>query len=251
MSSTKSGPSGAAAYDEWHQNLHASTGLRDPLSFAWHRSAISKVRQFPQGKLLEIGCGRGEFAVHLANAFPEMTITAIDFSETAIQLACDLPGTFLNPPRFLVADAQNLPFLDKSFDWVVSCECLEHVPSPQKMCDDIFRVLKPGGRFCVTTENYLNGMLIGWLRCWIKGIAFDSGSGVQPRENFFVFPMVNNYLQRAGLQVQGTESCHYQWLLLPGVAPARLCTEQFESQWLRFLAKPFGRHYTFFGNRPT
>ena len=115
----------------------------------------------------------------------------------------------------------------------------------------MFRVLKPGGRFCLTTENYLNGMLLAWLHCYLTSRPFNSGSGVQPLEQFFVFPQVKRYLKRAGLVVERTESTHYQWLLLPGVAPARLCTPEFKKSWARILAKPFGRHFSFFGYKPS
>ena len=127
---------------------------------------------------------------------------------------------------------------------------MEHVPQPQMMAAEMSRVLKPGGKFCLTTENYLNGILLGWLQSWITGRPFNSGSGVQPLEQFFVFPQVTGYLKRAGLVVEKTESTHYQWLLLPGVDPARLCTRQFKTTWARTLAKPFGRHFSFFGYKP-
>jgi hypothetical protein len=80
---------------------------------------------------------------------------------------------------------------------------------------------------------------------------FNSGSGVQPHENLFFFWMISKYLRSSGLVLERTESCHLQWLLLPRVDPARLCTEHFSSPWSRFLAKPFGRHYSFFGFKPS
>ncbi len=80
--------------------------------------------------------------------------------------------------------------------------------------------------------------------------ALYSGSGVQPRENFFLFFQVQKYLSDAGLAVSRTRSSHYQWLLLPRVDPARLCTCEFKSGWARLLAKPFGRHFSFFGHKP-
>jgi hypothetical protein len=40
------------------------------------------------------------------------------------------------------------------------------------------------------------------------------------------------------------------WLLLPRVAPHKLCTRQFDSLWARRLALPFGLHFSFFGRKP-
>jgi len=100
----------------------------------------------------------------------------------------------------------------------------------------------------MTTKNYFNGMLPAWAKSWVTGQPFDSGSGVQPHENFFCFWHVHSYLHYAGLVVDKTESCHYHWLLPPRIDPARLCTVQFSSDFARFLAKPFGRHF-FFGRK--
>ena len=63
--------------------------------------------------------------------------------------------------KLLQDDAQELRLPDNYFDYVVSCECIEHVPRPRQMAQELYRVLKPGGYFCITTENYLNGMLLG------------------------------------------------------------------------------------------
>lgn len=42
-------------------------------------------------------------------------------------------------------DGENLPFEDASYDWVVNWNVIDHTPNPQKMADECFRVLKPGG----------------------------------------------------------------------------------------------------------
>jgi len=238
------------AYDRWHEQMNSSAQDSDPLSFPWYRSAFGGIQNNLAGDLLELGCGRGEFSVWLASAVPNIRVTGLDFSITAITIAQGRIAGTSRAVRFITGDVQSLAFADNTFDWIVSCECLEHVPQPQKMTDEMFRVLKPGGKFCLTTENYLNGMLLAWLHSFISGRPFDSGSGAQPLEHFLVFPKVKRYLKRAGFIVERTESTHYQWLLLPGVNPARLCTSQFKTSWVRTIAKPFGRHFSFFGWKP-
>jgi SAM-dependent methyltransferase len=47
-------------------------------------------------------------------------------------------------------DAMALSFLDASFDAYVSCEVMEHIPSPQKALEEAARVLRQGGRFVAT-----------------------------------------------------------------------------------------------------
>jgi ubiquinone/menaquinone biosynthesis C-methylase UbiE len=238
------------AYDRWHEQLNSSAQESDPLSFPWYRAAYSGIRNDLKGDLLELGCGRGEFAVWLASATPGIRVTGVDFSISAIKMAQGRVDDTSKAVRFMTGDVQSLAFADNTFDWIVSCECLEHLPQPERMTAEMCRVLKRGGQFCLTTENYLNGMLLAWMHCYITGRPFNSGSGVQPLEQFFVFPRVKRYLKQAGLIVERTESTHYQWLLLPRVNPARLCTERFQAKWARSLAKPFGRHYSFFGHKP-
>jgi ubiquinone/menaquinone biosynthesis C-methylase UbiE len=237
-----------AEYDKWHKEMGAGNG--DPLRFPWYASVVEEFGSGLTGEVLEVGCGRGEFAHWLARTAPNVRVTGIDFSATAIEIANRRTSATPASVQFLVGDAQSLKFPDNSFDCVVSCECMEHVPRPRAMAAEIFRVLKPGGRFCLTTENYLNGMLLAWVRCWITKQPFNSGSGVQPRENFFLFFQVQKYLSDAGLAVSRTRSSHYQWLLLPRIDPARLCTREFKSGWARLLAKPFGRHFSFLGHKP-
>src|SRR5436305_3401346 len=106
------------------------------------------------------------------------------------------------------------------------------------MISNIARSLKPGGGFIVTTENYFNGMILAWLNSWLRRRPFDSGSGIQPHENFFVFWRVRQLLESAGLKVVGMFSNHFQWLLLPGVGPHRLRTDEFRSRLLNRIFRP-------------
>jgi SAM-dependent methyltransferase len=199
--------------------------------------------------VLEVGCGRGGFAIWLSKKLPQFRIVGLDFSLAAIEIARESATPQESSVEFVQGDAEALPFEDAMFDLVISCECMEHVPHPPQMAREMARVLKPGGRFCLTTENYLNGMLIGWLHSWLTGRPFNSGSGVQPRENFFFFWMIRGYLRDAGLTVKTMESSHHQWLLLPRVNPAKLCTQQFKNSFARRLAFPFGRHMSYFGQK--
>jgi ubiquinone/menaquinone biosynthesis C-methylase UbiE len=171
-------------YDRWHERMQASDGDQ-PLNLPWYRSVFPFIRDNVYGNVLEVGCGRGDFAIWLATTVSRLNITAVDFSETSIRIARERAAAAGVAVNFSVSDAQSMNSPDEQFDHVVSCECMEHVQQPIKMVSEIFRVLKPGGTFCLTTENYLNGMLIAWLYCWLIDRPFNSGSGVQPHENFF------------------------------------------------------------------
>src|SRR5690606_33120134 len=51
----------------------------------------------------------------------------------------------------VVADAFNLPFKKDSFDFIVASEIIEHVYDPEKFVENLFSVLKPGGKLIITT----------------------------------------------------------------------------------------------------
>ena len=53
----------------------------------------------------------------------------------------------------VVLPGDRLPFADASIDLIYSYAVLEHVDEPDKLVDEIARVLKPGGSFCAWTPN--------------------------------------------------------------------------------------------------
>jgi len=64
-------------------------------------------------------------------------------------------------------DAQELPFVSGSFDIVVSCETIEHVPDAHAALREMWRVARKGARLFLTTPNYANlmGCMIYILAC--------------------------------------------------------------------------------------
>jgi SAM-dependent methyltransferase len=147
------------AYDRWHVE---QVGFEEPTpTAAWHEMAKEQLGDVRGLRVLEIGCGAGAFAKYLAGQGAE--VTAADFSPSAVELASQLAGPLV---RTLVADIQNLPFDDESFDLVVSLETLEHVPNPDQGLSELVRVTRIGGRLIVTTPNYLS--LLGLYRAYLR-----------------------------------------------------------------------------------
>ena len=236
-------------FDLWHQQVGEHEQPHTELIFAWHKTVAKLLPPIKGKAVLEVGCGRGDFSIWLARNNPEAQITAVDFSPAAIGIARSRCSQLLTNLRFETGDAESLSFSSETFDLVISCECLEHVLRPGKMAAEIFRVLKPQGQFILTTENYFNGMVLAWLQSWATKTPFDSGSGVQPHESFFLYWRVKSLLQSGGLAVEHMESNHFQWLLLPRTAPDKLCTEDFDSRFWKRAFRPFGRHFTFQGSK--
>ena len=102
---------------------------------------------FKDKKVLDVGSGNGYVLSKYASEGAE--VFGIDITEAGIELCrkrfeiLDLKGDFR------IADAEDIPFPDNSFDCVCSMGVLHHVPNTQKALDEIYRVLKPGGRLIV------------------------------------------------------------------------------------------------------
>ena len=136
-----------AAYDTWHRDLREQ-GEPSPTA-PWHELAKKHLGPVRGLKVLEVGCGLGAFSKYLVDAGAE--VTAADFSPAAVRLTTEL---LHERASTVVADVQQLPFVDASFDLVVSLDTLEHVPNPNRGLAELVRVTRPRGRLIITTPNY-------------------------------------------------------------------------------------------------
>src|SRR5437870_2147453 len=94
--------------------------------------------------VLDVGCGPGYVSASASErgAMPR----GVDFSEQMVALA----QRMFPQIEFREGDAQNLPFIDTSFDRVLANFALLHVSDPERACAEAFRVLNSGGRFGFT-----------------------------------------------------------------------------------------------------
>ena len=69
----------------------------------------------------------------------DITQRAVNLSQKRFELA-NLPG------NFSITDGEMLPFNNNFFDIACSMGVLHHIENPQPMIEEMFRVLKPGGK---------------------------------------------------------------------------------------------------------
>jgi len=94
-------------------------------------------------RVLETGCGGGRLLLPLVRSRPDLALTGVDFSETALKgLARQCPGILFQ------ADVSALPFRDQSFDAALCRHVLEHLVSEGRKAaaTELLRVARPGGR---------------------------------------------------------------------------------------------------------
>lgn len=105
--------------------------------------------------VLEIGCGTGIISKSLLEKGVG-NLVCVDYSRHMLdQCRTKLEGTGLpsDNVEYKLADAENLPFEDNTFDTVVSSMVLGLVVDQEKVLSEIYRVLKPGGELALSTHG--------------------------------------------------------------------------------------------------
>jgi SAM-dependent methyltransferase len=104
--------------------------------------------------VLDVGCGAGVDTLFSAMmTAPSGKVVGIDLTPAMLQRAKkNLLMTDLKNVRFTEGSVENLPFADEDFNIVTSNGALNLVPDKARAFDEIYRVLKPGGRLMVADE---------------------------------------------------------------------------------------------------
>ena len=122
-------------------------------------------------RVLDLGCGEGRHVI-AAHACDGVDAVGVDLSIEDLATAAERLREFRgqqdegasNLFALLSADALHLPFPDACFDGVICSEVLEHVADYPVALHEIARVLKPGGRLCVSVPRAWSERICWWLR---------------------------------------------------------------------------------------
>ena len=121
---------------------------------------LREIRKFSAApSILDVGGRKSPYTIGVPGR-----ITIIDLPRnTEVQLALNLginesivngiKSRRSNIDRLIIGDMTNSGLPSESFDLAVSVEVLEHVEDDEKFVSEVCRVLKPGGRFIMTTPN--------------------------------------------------------------------------------------------------
>lgn len=106
----------------------------------------------PGETCLDLGSGRGTEALRLAEAVgPDGFVWGVDISDAMLERARATAARIgAANVRFEKADLASLPLPSASVDLVISNCVLNHAPDKARVWAEVFRVLKPGGRFVVS-----------------------------------------------------------------------------------------------------
>jgi demethylmenaquinone methyltransferase / 2-methoxy-6-polyprenyl-1,4-benzoquinol methylase len=128
--------------------------LNHALSFnidrIWRRKAIKVLGKFPHESILDVATGTGDFAIEACKINPKK-VTGIDISEGMLKIGKQKAGKKQLSAEidFKVADSENLPFENGTFDAAIVAFGVRNFESPLVGLSEILRVLKHEGHIVI------------------------------------------------------------------------------------------------------
>lgn len=118
------------------------------MSEAYARYQFARKYITKDAKVLDIACGVGYGSDYLSQKSKQ--IIGIDIDEESIAYA---KQHFGKKASFLLGNATDTPFKNDFFEMVVAFEMIEHLKEPNKFLKEVYRILKKGGKLCISTPN--------------------------------------------------------------------------------------------------
>jgi ubiquinone/menaquinone biosynthesis C-methylase UbiE len=140
-----------------------------PLDDAWLLASpmMNELREVNGPLVLDVAVGTGRMPLALlSHSRFRGYIIGLDLSWKMLEQAQQKLGEHVGRYTLLWHDAHTLPFPDETFDAISCLEALEFMSRPQRVLDEMARVLRPGGVLLVTNR-------VNWERVLMPGKAFE------------------------------------------------------------------------------
>lgn len=135
--------------------------------------------KYIHSKVLDVGCGTG-----LITQVLKGDVWGLDISEWKLKRA----KRHVPTAKFVVGDAEDMPFDGESFDCVVSTDILEHLERPDLAVRGIYRILKQGGVYIGTVPS----KHIVWK---MRRFLTTSDFGIEPFHNYYSVKQVRDMME--------------------------------------------------------
>lgn len=132
-------------------------------------------------RVLDVGCGAGGIELLLARDYGAAEVVGIDVEAPVLEHARQLIARhgLSGQVHFRQVIPGPLPFPDASFDVVFSKDAVIHIPDKEAWCQDMFRVLRPGGLLVASDwmrvdESEPSPAMLAYMEA--EGLSFRMGS---------------------------------------------------------------------------
>jgi SAM-dependent methyltransferase len=158
------------------------------MSRARGRSVLWLRRHGPAAKLLDVGCGNGEFLARMRDL--GWDTIGVEPDEMAAQIARKRHGLTIH-----TGTLETLPAGNGSFDAITLSHVIEHLPDPLTSLKRSFQFLRPGGRLVVVTPN---------ARSLGSRLFWQNWAGWDPPRHLYIFTprSLESALRAAGFQIE-------------------------------------------------
>ncbi|SHK25318.1 class I SAM-dependent methyltransferase [Paramaledivibacter caminithermalis] len=136
----------ADSYDEWYE-----TKFGNFIDTVETNLAFKLFKPEKGMKILDIGCGTGNFSIKLAQK--GCKVVGIDISQEMLKKARQKAKKKDLDIEFYEMDVYDLDFQDETFDAIFSMAAFEFIKEPLKALDEIFRVAKDNAQVLIGTIN--------------------------------------------------------------------------------------------------
>lgn len=112
------------------------------------RKIVSQLKKYNlKGLVADVGCGSGNLIIKIAQNFKGLDLLGLDISKELLDLAKirAIEKGVSDKIKFKMGNAENLPLLDNSMDYVISSLSLHHWTEPKEAFRELIRALKKDG----------------------------------------------------------------------------------------------------------
>jgi len=121
------------------------------IDYRWRKKTIRQLSNDCPLTVLDVATGTADVAIMAAKQYPDCSVIGIDISEKMLEIGRQKISRkgLSNRIALQLADSENMPFADNSFDAVISAFGVRNFENLEKGLAEMFRVLKPHGKVVI------------------------------------------------------------------------------------------------------
>ncbi len=216
---------------QWYNHFYSQKKIEK--TYPWYKGLMKFLDSSPitsEMKILEIGCGAGEFLKTFRN---DIHCIGIDISKTALKIA---HSSSVDKKRlYLQSQAEALPFKNDIFDIIICCEVIEHVNNMEFTLNEMHRVLKENGKEFISFPNYYNPFYF-FIRLLSQILHQPQWISLQIVDRYLFYNKVVSLFSKLGFCLQSSKGTCYFHTKIPLLKYFNYFENIFDNLKLQFLS---------------